>query len=115
RFRLGTDASVSREGWYIDDIKVIIGGSCGVPTSSPTSTITPTVTSSPTVTSTPTPPCVLNPASTDVPKSIPDFSGGSPGVVSSTLSVGGIGAISDLDMVGLAISHTWIGDMQVSL
>lgn len=106
RFRLGTDASVSREGWYIDDVKVTIGGSCGTSTSTTTATLTPTATPFP---------CLITTVSTDVPKSIPDFSNGSPGVVTSTLNVSYVGSINDLDLIGLAISHTWIGDLRVSL
>lgn len=51
----------------------------------------------------------------DVPKPIPDFDNGLPGVVTSTLNVSGIGAISDIDVTGLVISHTWIGDLRISL
>ena len=64
---------------------------------------------------TPTPfPCgggVIN--STDVPKNIPD---NDPNGVTSVLTVpGGTGALTDLDLVGLNITHTFIGDVRVSL
>jgi plastocyanin/subtilisin-like proprotein convertase family protein len=106
RFRLGTDPSVGREGWYIDDINLAIGGPCGSLTPTPTATFT--------VTTTPLP-CLVVPTSSDVPKAIPDFANGVPGVVTLTLSLSGVGSIYDIDVIGLVISHTWIGDLQVSL
>jgi len=114
RFRLVTDSTGSAEGWYIDDVKVIIGRSCGTstPTQLPTNTRTNTPTNTPTGTNTPV--CQVSAAAIDVPKDIPDFSG-TPGVVTSTITIGSMGAVSDVDVIGLVISHTWIGDLQISL
>src|SRR5439155_16072109 len=43
-------------------------------------------------------------------KAIPDQAS-----VISTLTIGGISSIADIDLVGLVISHTYIGDLRVSL
>ena len=51
-------------------------------------------------------------ASTDVPISI--SASGSP-TATSTLSVGISGAITDLNLLGLDISHTWVHDLTISL
>ncbi len=48
--------------------------------------------------------------STDVPKNIPD-----PGTVTSTLTIAAVGTISDLDVIGLTISHTLPADLSVVL
>src|SRR5262249_34105402 len=53
--------------------------------------------------------------STDVPKPIPDFANGVQGLVTSTLNISGIGTISDINLVGLVISHTYIQDLRVTL
>ncbi len=50
--------------------------------------------------------------STDVPKSI--SSSGTP-VVTSTLNVATSGTITDVNLSNLQITHTWIGDLTVSL
>ena len=51
-------------------------------------------------------------ASADVPKTIP--SSGSPTVVSELLMIDG-GVISDLNLLDLDISHTWVADLDVRL
>lgn len=54
-------------------------------------------------------------ASTDVPKAIPDFSAGNPGVVTSTLTVSGAtGTLADLNAT-LDITHPFVGDLTVDL
>ena len=54
-------------------------------------------------------------ASTDVPKAIPDFSAGTPGVVTSTLTVSGFtGLLSDVNAL-LDITHTFDSDLIVKL
>lgn len=76
------------------------------PTPPPGSTAVPTV-----ALATATPACVTGiHASSDVPRPIPDL-----GTATSTLNVSRPGQIQDLDLTGLNISHTWIGDLRVSL
>src|SRR5204863_7441496 len=75
-----------------------------------TPTDTPTATNTPSPTATNTPVCQVSAMSTDVPKSIPDSF-----VAQSTLNMTGIGTISDIDLVGLNISHTSISDLEVDL
>ncbi len=53
-----------------------------------------------------------NVTSTDVPKTILSAS---PNTVQSTLTIGGSGIITDLDVVGLQGSHSWISDLKISL
>src|SRR3954452_22795296 len=67
----------------------------------PLDTPTPTATPSPTH----TPVCQVQVASTDVPKNIPD---GQSGGVNSTLVISNITTISDIDLVGLNINHSFI-------
>src|SRR5207253_5966194 len=80
---------------------VFRGGSvpCG-PTFTPTSTITPTN----------TPVCQVQMFSTDVPKAIPDVS-----TVTSYLIFSGVDTISKVNLTGLNITHTYIGDLIVTL
>ncbi len=57
--------------------------------------------------------------STDLPKAIPDCEGPNPcdpGVATSTLTVpSGVGAIVDLDVVGLQLNHEDMGDLEITL
>src|SRR5215210_6214686 len=57
--------------------------------------------------------------STDVPKAIPDCAGPdpcTPGVATSTLAVpSGVGAIVDLDVVGLQLNHAEMSDLEITL
>ena len=55
RFRLGSDNSVGREGWAIDDVKVQTcnGGPTATATAAPSATSTPTAAPSPTATASP--------------------------------------------------------------
>ena len=54
---------------------------------------------------------VLTDASTDVPKSIPDNSNAG---VNSTVTLAGGGTITDVDVL-VNVTHTWIGDVRVTL
>ncbi|RMF24740.1 MAG: hypothetical protein D6765_11305, partial [Bacteroidetes bacterium] len=56
------------------------------------------------------PPTTYN--SSDVPKTIP--SSGTP-TITSTLNVPDGGIINDINVVGLQITHTWVGDLEISL
>jgi subtilisin-like proprotein convertase family protein len=53
-----------------------------------------------------------NVASTDVPKTI---ASASPNTVTSTLSIAGSGTITDVDVVGLTGTHSWISDLKISV
>jgi subtilisin-like proprotein convertase family protein len=53
-----------------------------------------------------------NVTSTDVPKTI---ASASPNTVQSTLNIGGSGIITDVDVIGLQGTHSWISDLKISL
>lgn len=53
-----------------------------------------------------------NKTSTDVPKTI---ASASPNTVTSTLNITGSGTITDVDVVGLTGTHTWISDLKITI
>jgi subtilisin-like proprotein convertase family protein len=83
----------------------------------PTATRTPTARPTNTQTRTPSPTataCAVSAfTSTDVPKSIPDNIAA--GVNSTLVVSAGVGTITNVDLTGLNITHTWIGDLIVKL
>ena len=102
--------STSGSSWKtrIGSFKMAECTSGPTPTPGPTSTPTPT----PTITPTPPPATCATFASSDVPKTI--SASGTP-TVSSVLNVSGSGAISDINVLGLNGTHTWINDLDFNL
>ncbi|MFL5733339.1 MAG: proprotein convertase P-domain-containing protein, partial [Chloroflexia bacterium] len=80
------------------------------PTNTPTRTVTNTATRTNTPTPVPTACGVQIFTSTDVPKTICDNC-----TITSTLQVAGVGAISDLDLYNLNITHTYINDLIITI
>lgn len=86
------------------------------PTNTPLPTNTTPPTNTPTRTNTPTSTpvsCITTYTSTDVPKSIPDNN--ATGVNSNLVISGAAGTITDLDVVNLNATHTYVGDLIFTL
>ena len=92
----------------------------GTPTRTPTRTRTSTNTRTATRTATPpggvtatpsaTPICSLTYNSADVPRAIPDQ-----GLTTSTLAINHVGTIADIQVVNLALDHTYASDLRAYL
>src|SRR5690242_11276252 len=97
----------SGESWWSSAGPSATGFDTPTPTVTPT--ITPTPSRTPTATATP---CTLQTfASSDVPKTICDLCQN----IISTLSVSGAGTVQDVDMRALNITHTFIGDLIITV
>ncbi len=90
----------------IDD--VLIEGSGGGPTATPTATQPPTLTPTPTATPDPGSCVVYN--STNVPVSLPNGTT----TINSTLNVGSAATIDDVN-VSIEMAHEWVGDVSMVL
>jgi Zn-dependent metalloprotease len=128
RFELGTDGCNGIIGWYVDDVRVYACegdvGPTPTPTPQPTQTPVPTATPVPTVTPTPgpteTPAPSPKPTETPAPTpvgicqqpeaAIPDGTGS----VSDSINLSPGATIADLDL-SLLVTHTWVGDLVVTL
>jgi hypothetical protein len=88
RFRLGTDCSVSRNGWSVDDIAVNIAGGCITPTPTRTATGTRTSTSTPVSTSSITATITAQPSDTPTTVVPPDTATAIPPPSTQTVTAG---------------------------
>jgi Zn-dependent metalloprotease/subtilisin-like proprotein convertase family protein len=127
RFEFGIDGCNGILGWYLDDVHVYgCEGAVGTPTPTPVPTPTPMPTDIPAPTETPvataTPAPTLSPQPTSTPgptpvglcsqpfAAIPDNSGS----LSDSINLSPGIDLDDLN-VSLDITHTWLGDLTVTL